>query len=82
MAKPRNVRTVTLDDADLQKRNEALIIENEILKEELLDTKQYLTDLALRVQTLYGVQTIGALTPDQVHAVRSRISTEVEQSAE
>lgn len=81
MAKPRNVRTVTLDDADLQKRNEALIIENEILKEELLDTNQYLKDLAQRVQTLYGVQTIGALTPDQVHTVGSHISPEVEQVA-
>lgn len=63
------IKRVTLDDADLNKRNEALIIENEILKENLEDSEYNLTQLAKRIETLYGVQAIGRLTPDQVHSV-------------
>lgn len=67
---PRSIKKVTLDDADLQNRNEALIIENEIIKEDILDIKQSEFDLARRVEVLIGVQTIGALRPEQVRAVR------------
>lgn len=67
---PRNKRKVTLDDADLETRNEALRIENENLKEELLNLDQHQMDLAKRVGVLYGVQTIGVLKPEQVRAVR------------
>lgn len=72
MSEPKTpqIRKVTLDDADLEKRNEALIIENEILRDELDDTKQSQADLATRVAVLYGVQTIGVLPPEQVRAVR------------
>lgn len=69
MAEPRRVSSVRIDDEDLERRNEALIIENDILKEELADTQESLTDLARRIAALYGVQTIGVLTPDQVRAV-------------
>lgn len=63
------IKQVTLDDADLNKRNEALMIENEILKEDLKDSEHNVTLLAKRIETLYGVQAIGVLTPDQVHSV-------------
>lgn len=68
-APEREIKQVTLDDADLDNRNEALIIENEVLKENLEDSEHLLTELAQRVAVLYGVQTIGQLTPDQVHSV-------------
>lgn len=72
MSQPKSpkIRKVTLDDADPEKKNEALIIENELLKEELLDIKQSENDLAKRIAVLYGVQTIGVLRPEQVRAVR------------
>lgn len=67
---PRKLKKVTLDDADLQNRNEALIIENDNIKDEILNIKQSEFDLARRVGVLIGVQTIGALSPEQVRAVR------------
>lgn len=69
MAEPRRIRSARIDDEDLERRNEALIIENDILKEELADTQESLTELAKRIAALYGVQTIGVLTPDQVRTV-------------
>lgn len=79
MAEPRRVSSVRIDDEDLERRNEALIIENDILKEELADTQESLTELARRIAALYGVQTIGVLTPDQVQAVWRHPSPHYEQ---
>lgn len=67
---PPRIKKVTLDDADLQNRNEALIIENDIIKDDISHIKQSEFDLARRVGVLIGVQTIGALSPEQVRAVR------------
>ncbi|KAG6354629.1 hypothetical protein INS49_004647 [Diaporthe citri] len=80
MSQPKtpNIKKVTLDDADLEKRNEALIIENEIIKEEILDIKQSQKDLADRVAVLYGVQTIGVLRPEQVRALYAAIEAAIE----
>lgn len=66
---PKGEKRVTLDDADLNKRNEALMIENDNLRENLEESKHHVTLLAKRVETLYGVQAIGALTPNQVNSV-------------
>lgn len=66
---PKGEKRVTLDDADLNKRNEALMIENENLRENLKESEYNVTQLATRIDALYGVQAIGRLTPYQVHSV-------------
>lgn len=67
---PRRITPVTLDDADPERRNEALLTEIDQLNEELADRNQWLNDLANRVAALYGIQAIGQLQPDQVQGVR------------
>ncbi|KAI7779321.1 hypothetical protein LA080_000992 [Diaporthe eres] len=75
---PRKLKKVTLDDADLQNRNEALIIENDNIKDEILNIKQSELDLARRVGVLIGVQTIGALSPEQVRALYAEVEAAIE----
>lgn len=69
MSKSGEIENVALDDADCEKRNKALIIENDSLKDQMLEQELSLWDLAKRVNVMRGVQEIGYLNPEEVRKV-------------
>lgn len=69
MSKSAGIENVALDDADPEKRNKALIIENDSLKDQMLEQELSLIELAKRVNVMRGVQEIGYLNPDEVRKV-------------
>lgn len=70
MSEPQSQKTVTLDDADPERRNEALLVDIDALEEELAEREQQLKDLSDRVVAMHGVQTIGLLPPEEAQKVR------------
>jgi NADPH-dependent curcumin reductase CurA len=69
MSTPRHIENVALDDEDLGKRNEALIIENEVLSEQVLESQLQMFAMAQRVNAMHGVQEMGIVEPEDVRKV-------------
>lgn len=60
---------VRLDDEDPDKRNEALVIENEHLREEVAHGEMAVNELASIMSMMYGVQEMGLMQPGEVRQV-------------
>lgn len=69
MSTSRQIENVVLDDEDLEKRNEALIIENEVLSEQVFESQLQMVAMANRVYEMRGVQEIGIVEPGEVRKV-------------
>lgn len=61
--------TAGLNDADPERRNEALNTENGHLRYELAKTQAYMEGLTSRVNMMCGVQEMGIVAPEDVRKV-------------
>lgn len=70
MPEPKPIHMLTLDEEEVIRQNEALIIENETLKDQLQDAYDDTKGLSERLIVLLGVNHFGVQTPEEVRPVR------------
>lgn len=69
MSRPVGFENVALNDAEPGRRYDAFTIENDSLRDQILEQEVSLMDLAKRVNVMRGVQDIGYLNPEEVRKV-------------
>lgn len=71
MSQPQPFKLLTLEETDLAKQNEALIIENDVLKDQLQESYEDNQELANRIVVLTGLHSFGLQPNEDVGKVQS-----------
>ncbi|KAJ0124445.1 hypothetical protein J7T55_005783 [Diaporthe amygdali] len=78
MPEPKPIHMLTLDEEEVIRQNEALIIENETLKDQLQDAYDDIKGLSERLIVLLGVNHFGVQTPEEVRPKYAKVEATID----